>query len=295
MEFNIKYGKLGLKNEKTSKYFGENNDDLKDYLISSQDWELVSRIFTYLKVFKTLSDSFQGEKYCSLPMGVLGINMLLDKLENWTFELDNCPNRKTTDEQVIEALQAARDKIVKHYSKTNWIYCVALILDPRHKTETFNFTNWGKDLKAQAISKLENLYKEIYYITSTNEISSTSHDTDTDENNDEFNLQSLFVKSNGNQEQNWRKEIDEYCMSKRAEGNQDILEWWRKNEAIYPNLSKMARDFLSIQATSVPAERLFSRPTLTVTKERSRLTGESARFLLCLNSWLCNKDIFLKE
>lgn len=134
----------------------------------------------------------------------------------------------------------------------------------------------------------------MYYISSDNDIPSASRPftDDIDDNTDDLNLQSLFEKSNGDRE-NWRKEIDEYCLSKRAEGIQDILEWWRKNEAIYPNLSKMARDFLSIQATSVPAERLFSRATLTIKKDRSRLTGESAQFLLCLNSWLCNKDIFM--
>jgi len=48
---------------------------------------------------------------------------------------------------LIFALQSARDKILKHYKKSNWIYCVSLILDPRHKIEAFDKTAWGRDLK----------------------------------------------------------------------------------------------------------------------------------------------------
>ncbi|EZA56785.1 hypothetical protein X777_03224 [Ooceraea biroi] len=48
----------------------------------------------------------------------------------------------------------------------------------------------------------------------------------------------------------------------------------------------MACDFLSIPATSVPAERLFSKAALFIRKHRNKLNDDSARSLLCLQSWL---------
>lgn len=71
----------------------------------------------------------------------------------------------------------------------------------------------------------------------------------------------------------------------RALGNEDILNWWKVHATQFPILSKMARNYLTIPATSVPAERLFSKASLIIRKHRNRLNNESARWLLCLNSW----------
>ncbi|XP_033217288.1 uncharacterized protein LOC117173036 [Belonocnema kinseyi] len=49
--------------------------------------------------------------------------------------------RTSVDEILAKALKAAVDKILKHYRKTNWIYCIVLILDPCHKVETFQLTS----------------------------------------------------------------------------------------------------------------------------------------------------------
>lgn len=42
------------------------------------------------------------------------------------------------DQQLITAYEAALSKLLKYYSKTNWVLCIVLLLDPRHKTETFD-------------------------------------------------------------------------------------------------------------------------------------------------------------
>ena len=64
------------------------------------------------------------------------------------------------------------------------------------------------------------------------------------------------------------------------------LDWWKAHETEYSLLSKIAHDYLSIMATSVPCEQLFSVAGLTITKSRNRLDGKSARAILCLKSCL---------
>ncbi|KAJ3333775.1 hypothetical protein HDU93_008375 [Gonapodya sp. JEL0774] len=53
----------------------------------------------------------------------------------------------------------------------------------------------------------------------------------------------------------------------------------------FPNLARMARDYLSLPATSAPVERLFSAASLIVTEKRGSLRGETVNALLCLQSW----------
>jgi len=51
----------------------------------------------------------------------------------------------------------------------------------------------------------------------------------------------------------------------------------------------IARDYLIIQATSVPSEQAFSVAGNTITQTRNRLDPETARATLCLKSWLENE------
>jgi hypothetical protein len=53
----------------------------------------------------------------------------------------------------------------------------------------------------------------------------------------------------------------------------------------------MARDFLTIQATSVASEQVFSIAGHTITKTRNRLLPETARASLCMKSWISNNLI----
>jgi hypothetical protein len=58
----------------------------------------------------------------------------------------------------------------------------------------------------------------------------------------------------------------------------------------YPNLSKMAFDYLSIPGMSAEPERLFSSTKITVTDRRNRLGSDILEALQCLRSWLHIRD-----
>ncbi|XP_051156308.1 uncharacterized protein LOC127278570 [Leptopilina boulardi] len=168
-----------------------------------------------------------------------------------------------------------------------------MILDPRFKYETFEMTEWGREMAAESLKKFEQIFKQIY--TSPDLRYQPTEPNEAMDTNDKFNLFSLFEQKSYS-ESGWRHEISRYLKEPRADKNTDIAQWWKENQNVYPNLNRMARDFFSIQATSVPAERFFSKAGLTIRKHRNRVNHESARTCICLNSWTsCSLSSVIKE
>lgn len=67
---------------------------------------------------------------------------------------------------------------------------------------------------------------------------------------------------NQSEEDKVKAELTAYLMSPGVDSDTDPLHWWQANEAIFPRLSKLAKKYLCIPATSAPSERVFSAGTL---------------------------------
>ena len=66
-----------------------------------------------------------------------------------------------------------------------------------------------------------------------------------------------------------------YFNAPLADDNTDILYFWKLNSINFPVLSTMAKDYLTVQASSVPSERAFSSGTDLVSTERCSLGGKT--------------------
>ena len=65
-------------------------------------------------------------------------------------------------------------------------------------------------------------------------------------------------------------------------GNKDkikILRWWKDNASTYPSLYLAVKATLSIPATSVPAERIFSLAGFIISKRRSQLKAKKFKYV----------------
>jgi hypothetical protein len=106
-------------------------------------------------------------------------------------------------------------------------------------------------------------------------------------------------------------EVDEF-LRKPVKNVKDPLKWWVANRHVYPNLYRMALDYLSIpgalfiyshssHATNLPriatltaVKRVFSRGCQLLSFTRNRLSASSIRAYLCLGSW-GSHDLILFE
>jgi hypothetical protein len=73
----------------------------------------------------------------------------------------------------------------------------------------------------------------------------------------------------------------------------DSLSWWLEltQQQTYPNLSRMAIDFLSIPAMSAAPERCFSATKETITDKRNKLGSEVIQAFDCLKSLVQTKGV----
>ena len=65
-----------------------------------------------------------------------------------------------------------------------------------------------------------------------------------------------------------RRIIPDAVVVELAVDGTNVLEFWKAKSFDYPILSAMAKDYLTVQASSVPAERAFSSGTDLVTADR---------------------------
>ncbi|GJQ97563.1 zinc finger BED domain-containing protein RICESLEEPER 2 [Tanacetum coccineum] len=66
----------------------------------------------------------------------------------------------------------------------------------------------------------------------------------------------------------------------------DLLGFWKAKESMFPVLSHMAMDIISVQATSVASESAFLTSGRVLSIRRTRLTPTSLEMCMCLKDHL---------
>ena len=79
------------------------------------------------------------------------------------------------------------------------------------------------------------------------------------------------------------KEVTAYKAEEQIAHDSDPLEWWKVHAPRLPILASLAYKYLCVQATSVPAERLFSDAGTIVSKKRNSLKPDNIDCLLFLH------------
>ena len=78
-----------------------------------------------------------------------------------------------------------------------------------------------------------------------------------------------------------KRELENYLLYPLSDVESSPLQWWQLHQKSYPGLSKLALKYLSVCATSVPSERIFSTGGKVV-HGRSRLKPDTVNELIFL-------------
>ena len=90
-----------------------------------------------------------------------------------------------------------------------------------------------------------------------------------------------------NSESKLRAEVHAYLAFPKLQPHETekfkLLDWWKKNEKVFPLLSKVARAVHAIVATSASSERMFSKGGNVVSAKRSNISPSNVDRFVCLH------------
>jgi hypothetical protein len=77
----------------------------------------------------------------------------------------------------------------------------------------------------------------------------------------------------------------------------DILNWRKVNSSKYPILSKLVKDVLVVQVSTVASKTAFSTGGRVISSFVSSLSAKMVESLICAQSWLLTspKDLYIEE
>src|SRR4051794_13282834 len=165
---------------------------------------------------------------------------------------------------------------------------ISTILDPRYKD--LNFLSVKSKLETETY--LQELYDDLNF-----QLNPDSYLSETSITKQPSNEDSIFGALFGSDKRHKKKanEVESYLnesVTEKAEFNSNTYEWWNDHKKIFPVLSILARKFLSVPATSVPSERLFSDAGNNMTNRRTSLSSKIFQELIFVKRNSKYIDIF---
>ena len=287
----------GIDREKVDLNIESINESLKSLLkkkdfeklrITSSDVDLMVKLMPTLDVLEEGIRVLGGESYCTGAV-VLPFLVQLKKL----LLLDD------EDPVLVSKFKTALSKELTERCKLNLNFTVlakASFFDKRFSKLAFlDMVEFpvGKELTkpqiiSEIITELEEICEEVFEGSNTS--SQEDYYKDVGHNSKRMKFLSGLCDGDNPDEvssrSDPREEMARYQLEKDLKMNDNPLLWWRNNRNIYPLMSKLARKYLCIQATSTTAERSFSLMGNILTKKRMSLTPSHVNMLAYLSDCL---------
>lgn len=180
-------------------------------------------------------------------------------------------------EEVKATTHVLMTQLVNQWKQPSKCISLAVVLDPRFKT-----FEWAVDADNTAATNYFFSALRVAYVTekgANNPLSSVNVNTTTAAQHGENDAHAMALKRLGiNEDETVVSELDEivrYKHVRKISITSNPLEWWKSNESNFPILSKLAKRYLCVPASSAESERFFSNASQIVTTNftRNRLTS----------------------
>ncbi|XP_068898872.1 E3 SUMO-protein ligase ZBED1-like isoform X2 [Tenebrio molitor] len=229
---------------------------------------------------EVLTKEVSADKYVTISKIIPMVHCLKSELDN----------QQTDSPEVINLKQSLSSEIHKRFGKMEHVETLAIstLLDPRFKKLHF------KDYVAvgNSILVIKRKLEKLFAVDNVdNQMESSPIEEEIEKEMDLWKLHKTMVaehQNKGTSEDDIKNiinaEVSQYINSPVYPLKSDPLLIWEAMKITYPHLHKLALKYLQICATSVPAERLFSKTGQIVTAKRSRLKPQRLNKLVFLSS-----------
>jgi hypothetical protein len=270
--------KTSLINNRNSRVRNEGNK-LEELYPTAHEWKVIKELIEILSPFEGVTCLLSGATYPTIGLTYPSMCNLKEKLET---EFDHIETEvvENCKKAILEDLQA-------RWEFPQELCLKGSFLDPRFKSLDFVHYRMRDNVIKQLQKEYEILKKDLI------------PDVSVRSSGDQSNLTamgSFWKKKNAKNVTPLTNEIQHYLNLPElpALEEYDPFAWWATNKAQYPVLHKIAMKYLSIPATSVPSERLFSDANNLVTPQRTRLSSSIINQLMFLKRNRKHIDIFKK-
>jgi hypothetical protein len=234
---------------------------LSETKLDESDWNNLEDIVSLLKIYYQTTKLISGSNYPTIGLFFKAVQLCFSS------------SLKNIEENIMKDVSTEIYSVFeKYWSDFKLSPIIGAILDPRFKDEAIDL-----------FPEVKNHFKNIY------EIYLSKHKRKPIVQVIEDDL-SILLESTSQPIDELTSYLKFKYPTSMSKLKFDIVAWWKLNQNEYPIISKMAKDFLSIQPSSVPSEQLFSESSLLITEKRANLHEDTIRACMCLKSW--NKTLF---
>ncbi|CAB5131700.1 unnamed protein product [Rhizophagus irregularis] len=287
---------------------------LKKINLTENEWQEIGKLIIILEDFAGATEYLGGSKYTTISLMYSVLAIINQKIlpddnsdvevidltsQNMAFDDDvgyeDAPEDEPISGQPIrrkininmpqncinldKRVKAALYQAMNHYWEVPQEQgMLAALLDPRFKELGFA----SNSLRLRSQEQLRNAYQDMRILTGENQevelqpVSSNS-------------LLARIFQDNVTHVD----EVANYLALPKIHHDDCPLTWWKTNKTRFPVLSKLARKYLAIPATSTPSERLFSEAGNVMTIKRTQLAPNMLENLVfCKKNWRLVGGIF---
>jgi hypothetical protein len=246
-------------------------------MIVATELNTLKELQLILKPLEIATRELSGEKYVTISKVIPIIHGIHHQIGKVTTQHEAAKHFQ----KLITTEMKKRFELIENVTQ----FAIATLLDPRFKK--IHFKDFNAVAKAVRLIKNEmaGITVEAQIVEDLSEESAPVEDTDDLWDHHKLLLQQIQPEiQNEDLQSTISNEVSQYLSSSLCFLKQNPFEEWEKLKINFPRLYPIARKYLQISATSVPAERLFSKAGNIMTAKRNRLLGKRLNKLLFLGS-----------